>query len=34
MPKIQQIMDYYADKKIMNGKVVSLEEYKQAMSLE
>ena len=34
MPKIQQIMDYYADKKIINGKVVSLEEYKQAMSLE
>ena len=34
MPKIQQIIDYYADKKIMNGKVVSLDEYRKAMALE
>ena len=34
MPKVQQIIDYYADKKIMNGKVVNLKEYRQAMSLE
>ena len=34
MPKIQQIMDYYADKKIMNGKVVDINEYRKAMSLE
>ena len=33
MPKIQQIIDHY-DAQIMNGKVVNLEEYKQAMSLE
>jgi len=34
MPKIQQVIDYYADKKIMNGKVVNLIEYRKAMSLE
>ena len=34
LDKIQQIIEYYSDKKIMNGNVVSLEEYKQAMSLE
>ena len=34
MPKIQQIIDYYADKKIMNGKVVDLQQYKEAMALE
>ena len=34
MPKIQQIIDYYADKKIMNGKVVNLQQYKEAMALE
>ena len=34
MPKIQQIIDYYADKKIMNGKVVNLKEYREAMNLE
>ena len=34
LDKIQQIIEYYTDKKVMNGKVVSLEEYKQAMSLE
>ena len=35
LPKIQQILDHYSDSsKIMNGKVVSLKEYKEAMSLE
>ena len=34
MPKIQQIIDYYADKKIMNDKVVDLQQYREAMSLE
>ena len=34
LPKIQKILDHYADKKIMNGNVVSLEEYKKFMSLE
>ena len=34
MSKIQQIIDYYADKKIMNGKVVDLQQYKEAMALE
>ena len=34
LDKIQQIIEYYSDKKIMNGNVVSLDEYKQAMSLE
>ena len=34
LPKIQKILDHYADKKIMNGNVVSLDEYKKAMSLE
>ena len=34
MPKIQQIIDYYADKKIMNGKIVNLDEYRKAMALE
>ncbi len=34
MPKVQQIIDYYADKKIMNGKVVDLQQYKEAMALE
>ena len=34
LDKIQKIIEYYSDKKIMNGNVVSLEEYKQAMSLE
>ena len=33
--KIQKIIDHYSSKlEIMNDKVVSLEEYKQAMSLE
>ena len=35
LPKIQQILDHYADSsKMMNGKVVSLQEYTEAMSLE
>ena len=34
LEKINQIMEYYSDKKIMNNKVVSLEEYRKAMSLE
>ena len=36
LPKIQQIIDHYSkqDYKIMNDKVVSLEEYKLAMALE
>ena len=34
LPKIQKILDHYADKKIMNGNVVSLDEYRKAMSLE
>ena len=34
MPKIQQIIDYYADKKIMNGKIINLNDYRKAMSLE
>ena len=33
LPKINQVMEHYAGH-VMNGKVVSLEEYKQAMSLE
>jgi hypothetical protein len=33
--KINQILEHYADNgKVMNGKVVSLQEYKEAMSLE
>jgi len=35
LPKINQILEHYAENgKIMNGKVVSLKEYKEAMSLE
>ena len=34
LDKIQQIIEHYSKEKIMNGNVVSLEEYKQAMSLE
>ncbi len=34
-PKIQQILEHYADnKKMMNGKIVDLSEYKKMMSLE
>ena len=34
LPKMQKIIEHYSDKKIMNGNVVSLEEYKKFMSLE
>ena len=34
LPKIQKIIEHYADKKIINDNVVSLEEYKKAMNLE
>jgi hypothetical protein len=32
--KVQQIMEHYNEHKIMNGNVVSLDEYKKVMSLE
>ena len=32
--KIQQIIDHYAEHKVMNGNIVSLTEYIKAMSLE
>ena len=34
LDKIQQVIEHYSGEKIMNGNVVSLEQYKQAMSLE
>ena len=35
LPKIQKILEHYQNNsKLMNGKVVSLQEYKEAMSLE
>ena len=35
LPKINQILEHYKDnEKIINGKVVDLEKYRQAMSLE
>ena len=34
LEKVQQIINHYADKNIMNGKVVNLQEYREAMSLE
>ena len=34
LPKIQQIIQHYADKKVMNDNVVDLLEYKKMMSLE
>ena len=34
LPKIQKIIKHYADKKIINGNVVNLEEYREAMNLE
>jgi hypothetical protein len=34
LPKINQILEHYADHKIMNNKVINLKEYKKAMSLE
>jgi hypothetical protein len=32
--KIQKIIDHYANEKTMNGKVVSMKKYKEAMNLE
>ena len=34
LPKIQQVLEHYVNHKIMEGKVVSLDEYRKAMSLE
>ena len=34
LPKIQQVINHYSKQKIMNGNVVSLDEYRKAMSLE
>ena len=34
LPKIQKIIKHYTDKKIINGNVVNLEEYREAMNLE
>ena len=34
LPKIQQVIEHYASYVLMNGKVINLEEYKKAMSLE
>ena len=34
LPKIQKIIEHYADKQVMNGNVVSLQEYKETMNLE
>ena len=34
LPKIQQVIEHYASDVLMNGKVINLEEYKNAMSLE
>jgi len=34
LDKIQKIIEHYSDKKVMNGNVVNLEQYKIAMSLE
>ena len=34
LPKIQQIIEHYAKQKIMDGNVVSLDEYRKAMNLE
>jgi hypothetical protein len=34
LPKIQQVIEHYTKQKIMNGNVVSLDEYRKAMNLE
>ena len=34
MEGIQKIIDHYGDHKIVNGKVINLEEYRKVMSLE
>ena len=34
LEKVKQILDHYKDHKIMNDKVVNLDEYRKVMSLE
>ena len=34
LSKIKQVLDHYSQGKVMNGNVVSLEEYRKVMSLE
>ncbi len=34
LPKIQQVIQHYSEEKIMEGKVVNLQDYKRLMSLE
>ena len=34
LDKIQKIIDHYADNKVINGKVVSIKEYRKVMNLE
>ena len=34
LDKVQKIIDHYADKKVVNGKVVSIKEYRKVMNLE
>ena len=34
LEKVKQILDHYSDHKIMNDKVVNLDEYRKVMSLE
>ena len=34
LPKIQQVIEHYSKDVVMNGKVVDLKKYKEAMSLE
>ena len=34
LEKVKQILDHYSDHKIMNNKVINLNEYNEAMSLE
>jgi hypothetical protein len=34
LPKIQKVIEHYSDQKIMNEKVVNLQDYKRLMSLE
>ena len=34
LPKIQQVIEHYSQEKVMQGNVVSLNEYRKAMSLE
>ena len=34
LPKIQQVIQHYSEEKLMEGKVVSLDDYRKFMSLE